>query len=205
MGDQHTCRIRHKRHRVPRLILGVLLAAGLSRRYGPEDKLLARWKGPALVQHAAGSLLASGCDRLLAVVSSGAVAAALPAGFTLATIPRGLPMSQSWAGAVRHGQKAGAQKLLFALGDMPNITSETLIRLIAIAEETAGGAACSHAGIAMPPACFPLATCLGILTTDDGDRGARPLLAALPDKALLPLSGDEALDIDRPQDRNPHL
>lgn len=180
------------------MILGVLLAAGASRRFGPEDKLLSDWKGQSLISHAASALNLAGCDAILAVTSSEAVARALPPAFLHCPVAPGQPMSASWEAAVRMGQRLGADQLLFALGDMPNIRAETLQRLAALAR--AGiGAGCALNGRPLPPASFSLSSCLAVLPLSPGDQGARPLLSALPRARLIDLSPVEAFDLDLPR------
>ncbi len=50
--------------------VGLLLAAGLSRRFGGDDKLLTLFRGQALVRHAAAVMARLFLDRRMAVVSS---------------------------------------------------------------------------------------------------------------------------------------
>jgi len=51
--------------------VAVLLAAGLSRRYGGAGKLVAEFRGKPLVLHAAGTIAALPFSRRLAVCRSG--------------------------------------------------------------------------------------------------------------------------------------
>ena len=55
-------------------VAALLLAAGASRRFGADDKLLARVGGTALVAHAARSLHLPQVDIRIAVAASDAVA-----------------------------------------------------------------------------------------------------------------------------------
>src|SRR5271165_4945182 len=109
--------------------LGVLLAAGASRRFGPEDKLLAPYRGGALVRSAATSLLGAGCDAVLAIVSSVDVAAALPTGIEICSIAPGQPMAVSFHTAIDQAVARRASRLLICLGDMPNVKPALLRRL----------------------------------------------------------------------------
>lgn len=129
--------------------LGVLLAAGASRRFGAEDKLLAPWEGRPLVVAAARTLARAGCDQLAAVVSSEAVAAVLPANFHAIHIEPGQNMSTSFHAACLYAEAKGADRMLIALGDMPSLQVETLIQLLASTYESI---ACHLSGVRMPPA-----------------------------------------------------
>lgn len=178
---------------------GILLAAGASRRFGTQDKLLAGWRGAPLVSHPARALAQAGCDALAAVVSSPAVARALPPSFLIRPIAADQPMSASFAAAWSLAAELGAERLLIVLGDMPGISAGTLQRLQALAGARGGSCACSHAGTRMPPALIRRGD-LEALNLAPGDHGARALIATLPEDALLPLDEAEARDVDRPAD-----
>lgn len=171
--------------------LGILLAAGASRRFGVEDKLLAPWRGGAIVGASAATLAKAGCDHLAAVVSSDSVAAALPAVFEVVRIAPGQEMSASFCAACLRAEELGAHRLLIALGDMPGLRVETLQRLL----EGEESRACQFDGIRMPPAVL-LPADWRIALQDKADQGARATIRALPHSALIPLAAEEALDID---------
>ncbi|WP_295534255.1 NTP transferase domain-containing protein [uncultured Thioclava sp.] len=176
--------------------LGILLAAGASRRFGSQDKLLADWNGAPLVLAAARSLEAAGCDALLALVSSERVGAALPASFQVHQIERGLPLSRTWRMARDCAMTLHAERALFVLGDMPSVSTDTLRTLV---NSDSGSRACVFNGISMPPALL-VADDMRRMPDPEQDQGARELLRALPHKSLIPLSAQEACDIDIPQD-----
>lgn len=169
---------------------GVLLAAGLSRRFGPADKLLSPWHGRPLVTAAASTLAQAGCDDLAAVVSSDAVAAALPPSFHIIRIAPGLPMAASFRAACHFAEDRGADRLLIALGDMPGVSAGTLRWLL----DGTTSRACQHDGARMPPALLLRADWQA--ATPDGDQGARAILARLPPYALRDLQPPEAADVD---------
>lgn len=179
--------------------VGILLAAGRSRRFGENDKLLAPWRGAPLVLAAARTLAAAGCEALAAIVSSDAVGDVLPEDYALCRVPQGQPLSASFRRAREWALAVEADRLLIALGDMPAIAPETLRRLAARPES----GACIHRGIRMPPALLRVEDLRGF-ALEEGDRGARGLLATLPETALLPLAENEARDVDYPQDLDPN-
>ncbi|MBC7145981.1 MAG: NTP transferase domain-containing protein [Thioclava marina] len=176
--------------------LGILLAAGASRRFGAQDKLLADWEGAPLVVAAARALEAAGCDALLALVSSDAVEAVLPAPFRAIRAAPGLPLSHTWRAARDHAQQLQAERALFMLGDMPSVSAGTIRTLMA---DDGGSRACVFDGIPMPPALLTADDMRG-LRAEEGDQGARALLRSLPRNSLVPLMAEEALDIDTPKD-----
>lgn len=176
--------------------MGVVLAAGGSRRFGADDKLLALWRGRPLVAWAAGALRESGCEELVAVVSSADVAAVLPAGFAVHHLPPGLPMSASLRLALRLARQRGAEGLLVCLGDMPNITAAVLQQLLLLP----GSGACLQGGRRLPPAYIMSEDFSFALGAQDGDHGARDLIEALPDARLIQICRNMAHDVDRPAD-----
>ena len=173
--------------------VGLLLAAGASRRFGPQDKLLAPLRGRPLVDHAAATMRAVPLDLRIAVVASAAVAARLE-GFRIVTVAPGGQAESLRAGVEAAG---GADRLLIALGDMPDVTPDHLARVLAAATDASPSA--SHDGASvLPPACFPR-DLLPALAALHGDRGAGSLLRGLGPGQLV---AAPALlrDIDRPDD-----
>jgi molybdenum cofactor cytidylyltransferase len=173
----------------------LLLAAGLSRRFGAEDKLSACLDGRPLIHHAAQVLAAIPFGLRLTVTGRDGPDLA-PFGFerVINDVPE-LGQSQS----IRLGVEAMAEGpwsgLLIALGDMPHIT-EGHVRAILDAgggEEIVASAA---AGKAMPPAWFPRSR-FAELTRLSGDQGARTLLR---DARLVQAPADVLADVDSPAD-----
>ncbi|SED66846.1 NTP transferase domain-containing protein [Rhodobacter sp. 24-YEA-8] len=179
--------------------LGVLFAAGASRRFGADDKLLVEWRGAPLVCQAANLLMAAFCDESVAVVSSPAVAAVLPAGMKQLQIPQGQTMSLSWRSALQYAQEAGADNLLIMLGDMPNLTDGILHDLIRRGVRF-GNSACCLGDKALPPAFLALKECLSLGVDPYADQGARALIARIPQEALVRITSAEGLDIDVRED-----
>ena len=178
--------------------VGVLLAAGGSSRFGTADKLLAPYRGRPLVSHAADAMRAARLDRLLAVVSSRDVAAELD-GFECVWPEDGqASMSASIRAGIRRAEATGAQCALIALGDMPGITSGHLSRLVTACTAEMP-AATTDGQRPMAPACFPRRS-FPLLTSLDGDAGARTLIRDLPAERLVAASAEALVDMDAPED-----
>ena len=178
--------------------VGLLLAAGRSERFGREDKLLAPLWGAPLVTHAARVLVGAGCDQLIAVTSSPAVADVLP-GFEIVGIGERAPLqSDSLRAGIARAKGLGADQALIALGDMPCVSLATLQELLRICP--AGGASAATDGLRrMPPACFASELFSALLDLK-GDQGARAFLKDLPLDACVRVAGQELLDIDTVED-----
>jgi molybdenum cofactor cytidylyltransferase len=172
---------------------GLLLAAGASRRFGPEDKLLALFAGRPLLSHAAAAMRAASLDRRIAVVSSAATAALLD-GFEIIRIAQGEQSDSLRAGLAAAG---APDRLLIALGDMPLVTVTLLDRVIATCTDDLPSASREADGPVMPPACFP-ASWLPRLAELSGDQGAGRPLRDLPTSQIVEASG-QLPDIDTPE------
>jgi molybdenum cofactor cytidylyltransferase len=171
---------------------GLLLAAGASRRFGPDDKLLAKYRVRPLLAHAADAMRGVDLSRRLAVITNPLLRPLLD-GFDIVTIPQGEQSDSLRAGLEAAGSP---DRLLIALGDMPEVTAEHLGHVLAAA--TADSPAASHDGTdPMPPACFPR-TWLPQLAALRGDQGAGRLLRDLPPSRMVPAPG-QLRDIDLPQ------
>ncbi|MGQ3676023.1 nucleotidyltransferase family protein [Xanthobacter sp. TB0139] len=178
---------------------GILLAAGLSRRFGPENKLLTPYRGRTLVTWAAEALLEGGCDVVAAITSSEEVAARLPAGMQNLPLSPGLPMAASFRAAIAFAQARQAGRALICLGDMPHVTPHMLKSLLA----RPGNTACISNGVRLPPLLLMEADYEEAARTAEGDRGARAFLQELPEEALFPLEAMAGLDVDTTEDLRP--
>ena len=178
----------------------ILLAAGMSKRFGNSNKLMAMFRGRPLVAHAAETLRDFAPDQLIAVVSSLDMASELDR-FTCIPV-NGVSAEQS--GSLRIGVEfaslAGADRIIIALADMPFITVPLLRGLCAKCTLNNGSVA-TDGHKRSPPACFPrehFETLSNLL----GDRGARELLWEIPDNGLVSVNGSELADIDTVDDLN---
>ncbi|MEO9968806.1 MAG: nucleotidyltransferase family protein [Hyphomonadaceae bacterium] len=176
----------------------IMLASGLSTRFGTEDKLLAPLNRKPVASHAA-SLFASYRTGLHCSV----VPETAPERTNLFSAQRWtilnnpspeLGQGASIAIAARHLLSTDATASLILLADMPFVTENYLSDLI---EATPNGyAAMSQSGsTSQPPALFPRAA-FHALADCSGDTGARGVFTKLSKTALHPISPDMARDID---------
>lgn len=169
----------------------VLLAAGASLRFGPNDKLLAPLGGKPLVTHAADALRASDLDARIAVVRSNEVAALLT-GFETVTPQEADPkQSDSLRAGVLKAQDVGATQITVVLGDMPFITAG-MINAVSQACTSTRPAAAWDGTRPIPPVCFPSVFFDDLLALQ-GDRGAAALLS---DAVFVSASGLTLHDVD---------
>lgn len=174
--------------------IGLLLAAGASRRFGAANKLLAPLNGRPLIGYAAEAMRGAGVSRRIVVISDPAVAVHLD-GFEIVQIARGEQSDSLRAGLAA---ATGAERLLIALGDMPLVTSGLLRRVLEQASEDMPSASCDVGGQPMPPACFPRAM-LPALARLTGDQGAGRLIRDLPTRQLVRAEG-QLVDVDTAAD-----
>lgn len=180
------------------MLAGVLLAAGASRRFGPDDKLLSTFEGRPLVTHAAEALRLVQPDLLVGVVRSGQIADRL-SGYHCVTPPETDPkQADSLRAGVAEAKARGATRVLVVLGDMPLVTPDLMQAVVARCTDTQPSAATNGAR-PMPPACFPAAS-LDDLLALRGDRGAGALLKGLPPSALVEASAEQLRDVDTPEE-----
>ncbi len=166
--------------------MGIVLAAGRSKRFGAKNKLLARFHGAPIASYAAGAMRAAPFARRLAVVSDPAVAD-LFEGFEIVEAPPGLPQSESLRLGLRKAMARGAERVVVALADMPLVTSDLLTE-IDRRSAIHGASASVDGDRRSPPAGFSRRHFEALLNTT-GDRGAVTLLRDLPPAALVDASG----------------
>lgn len=191
-------------------VVGLLLAAGMGRRFDPQgrhDKLLARIAGTPVATRSARTLLAA-CGRVLAVVRprSPELCEALAAGGITEFVE--CPQAEQGMGhSLACGARAAASSrpglIVVALADMPWIQVATIRKLIAAARRP--GAAGDQIVVAESaarrghPVIFTAAH-LPELGRCDGDRGAAALLGRYP-VVRIPVDDPGVIhDIDRPED-----
>ncbi len=182
-------------------VAAILLAAGRSKRFGTEDKLLAPLDGVPLVLHAARRIADLSTGRRIAVCGpdSAEIVELLGAfRFEIVINPDpGRGLSSSLALGIAEASQGGGEAALLCLADMPFVSVDHLQALLDRFDPQAAPAVASAAGeTAMPPAVFARGL-FGSLQKLEGDQGARDLLAGA---ARIPAGLHELTDIDRPAD-----
>jgi molybdenum cofactor cytidylyltransferase len=176
----------------------VVLAAGLSRRYGASNKLLADFNGKPLALHIAETLADLPFHQRIAVcpVEDGQLRALfLDRGFEIALNSdptRG--QASSLAVGVAAAAKTGPDAILICLADMPLVSATLVTKLIEMLDTDPIGIVASASlseRLAGPPAIFAPAHFQSLMSLE-GDVGARVMLRAaptmlVPDECLLDL------------------
>lgn len=175
----------------------VLLAAGLSRRYGAGGKLVANYRGKPLALHIADTLAALTLSQRIAVCRSGDE--------DLATLLRGRGFfivlnpdtARGMASSLALGIEAvTADAAIVCLADMPNVSPGQLRAVIDAGRRYGIAASAAQGGPPTPPAYFGRAHFAKLMALE-GDRGARGLLGDVP---LVVAPADELADVDTPAD-----
>lgn len=187
-------------------ISAILLAAGSSRRFGADNKLLAMLDGKPLIRHGAEVLAKAGLGEIIVVTGPDAdrIAAAL-AGLDVRLVhnPRHL---DGMGGSVATGVRAlspAARGALICPGDMPRLDPALLARLIATFTANNGQPIVYPSlpdGSQRNPVLWP-ARLFGELAALTGEMGAKSLLQAHTAEAIaVRCEPDPLLDIDTAED-----
>lgn len=164
----------------------VLLAAGLSQRFGDGNKLVEPLGGKPLLGHAADLIRSLPFARRIAVVSGDEVAALL-GDFERVTNPA---PEQGQDGSVRLGLAAAgdARAILLCLADMPAVTADHL-RALADAADDITAAISATGGWRSPPLLLPRALAERV-------SADRPVRASVAGGRLVEVTASAALLCD---------
>lgn len=177
---------------------GILLAAGQSRRFGKNNKLLADFHGKELASYAADAMTSASFDHKIAVVSDPSTAKIFFE-YTLIQAPvDNISQSASLRAGVAYASNFGATQIVIALADMPFVTADTLNEIARISKNQ-GIAACTDGTRRTPPAGFR-AEYFDALGASSGDTGAKSMIRSLPEECLLTVETRQLLDIDTASD-----
>jgi molybdenum cofactor cytidylyltransferase len=164
-------------------VTALLLASGLSRRFGTANKLIEPLDGKPLVAHAAGLARSLPLGARLAVVppQDRAVRTLIEA-FGFETVANPQPedgRESSLRLGLSHALEAGAQAILVLLADMPHVDAAH-IRGLAEAASLDRAAVSAKGDQAMPPLIIPAGIARIALATAE-----LPIRAALSDAVRL--------------------
>jgi len=186
-------------------VVGVLLAAGTSSRFGTENKLLAEIDGTPIVRRAARTLLRADTDSVVVVLGHEADRvrdALFDLDLSFVENPdyeRG--QSTSVAAGVDAAARSDADAAVFLPGDMPFVAPDTVNALRSAYDAGVGSAlAAAFEGRRGNPVLFD-ARHFDALRRVDGDTGGRRVFLDADTAALVSVddSGVRA-DVDTPAD-----
>ena len=183
-------------------IIGILLSAGQSERFGVNDKMIALYNERPLVLHAAQAMAALELQSLIAVTRPYLDAPSMsklltPVGFTAITnkAPEA-GLSRSIACAISSIMASTCQGVLICLADMPNVTTAHLAAVCKAASSARSIIASSDGNTRSPP-CFIGRKHFHSLLALEGDQGARKLLR---DALVVEVEAKILHDVDSPAD-----
>ena len=179
----------------------VILAAGTSSRLGSPKQML-EYNGKTLLQHAIDTALATGCPKVMVVLGARADMLKLK----LSNQPIEILENKNWqegmTSSIRYALQnitiAGFQpeSIIFMVCDQPFVTSSLLMSLVEKGVETGLPIIASgYDDKAGTPALFHKSMFPQLMDLK-GDKGARPLLAAQPEKVAIVPFPKGVTDID---------
>lgn len=185
-------------------VVGLVLAAGTSSRFGEEDKLLAELQRRPIVEHSVRSLAKSNISLIYSVISGEdnrvRQAVAPSSRIVVNDIDRQGQATSVRAGIEAIRRRTALDAVVIALGDMPFVEPATVDSLIDVYRSgIADVAVAGYQHQRGNPVLFD-ASYLDSLATVSGDTGARHLIAK--GDAVLVETGDPGVvqDIDTPAD-----
>ncbi|WP_443970747.1 nucleotidyltransferase family protein [Sphingobium sp. CR28] len=184
----------------PATVALLLLAAGQSKRFGTEDKLLAPLDGVPLGLHVATRLAAMKLGWRIAICREESPLIESLTGLDFDIVINrdpGRGLSSSLALGIERAEAVGADAALVVLADMPFVTPRHFVALLASFDpDQSSIVASSGDSVAMPPALFGRAY-FDRLRAMQGDKGGRALFS---DAKLVRADPAELRDIDHPED-----
>lgn len=181
----------------------VVLASGLSKRFGHQNKLLAMLDGKPVAEYIAETIDKTEIRSRVVVVPDGEVALSeifRKRKFQIiknktAELGQGASLS---LGVSAPQQDAGVKAVFVCLADMPFIQAEIFTDL-ASKIDGRQAAVCTEGTQHTPPALFTRAIFPALISLT-GDQGAKHILSALSDVGKVAVSAAYLKDIDRPED-----
>ena len=185
-------------------IAGIILAAGGSTRMG-EPKLGLTWHGAPLVRWVARTAFAAGCSPVIVVTGADPEKVETSLANLPVTFAHNLEWQQGQSTSVHTGVQmlpADVDAAMIMLGDQPQIPLDVLQSLINtyLAETPPPPiVAVANGGRRGNPVLFDKAL-LPVLTTLEGDAGARTIFSRFPVQLIPFDDANLLLDVDSPED-----
>jgi molybdenum cofactor cytidylyltransferase len=174
----------------------ILLASGLSRRFGDLDKLEQPFLGKPLAFHVVTAFEDIPFQARF-VIKNGTRLDFEGRGYqVIHNDDPAAGMARSVKLGVERAKRDGAQAVLIALADMPRVTASHVYHLLEAADSTDAVVASSNGRRPCPPAVFAAGQ-FDFLLALQGDAGARDLVRA--GKHVV-TSEAELIDVDTPED-----
>ncbi|MDP1028518.1 nucleotidyltransferase family protein [Sphingomonas sp. KR1UV-12] len=174
----------------------ILLAAGRSARFGPQNKLGADLLGLPVGLHVVTALEDIPFRARLAISGGGALDFSTRGYTVIQNDQQDLGMSESVKLGVARAREMEAAAVLIVLADMPRVTAAHIGRLLDAADSSDAVVASSDGREPKPPVLFGRDRFDALLSLT-GDRGARDLIRAGHHVVTSPA---ELIDIDTPED-----
>jgi len=189
----------------PNVVHGIVLAAGFSRRYGEQNKLVESFRGSPLVSHSVETLESARVSAVTVVVGYQSKAVGRAINDLDVTLIKNdshnSGQSSSIHSGVTHVQESDADAIIIALGDMPAVSTRTINDLVTAYNQDAGDAlAAAYDGKRGNPVLFDKRY-FDDLQSLSGDQGGRQVLFEADQPGLVETRDPGVCaDIDRPKD-----
>jgi molybdenum cofactor cytidylyltransferase len=184
------------------MIVGVLLAAGGSRRFGSQ-KLVTPVRGLPLIRHGE-QLLEQTTDHVIAVIGSDALVVRAALAGTRAEIIENPEWRDGISTSLRRGVASVAphvEAVIVTLGDQPNVRPDIVRKLVDVWRQTGFLIVTArYRGVRAPPVLLsrPVFRDVAALV---GDVGAKALMDQHPESVgYVDLDEDPPKDVDKPGD-----
>jgi len=173
----------------------IILAAGLSRRFGDKDKLLSGVEGKPLARHVVDALAPiKFTKRYVVIGENNSSLSDIFSGYS--TIINSRPEEGQWRSiqlGAAQALKGGAMRAMVCLADMPRIPTSHYAALLKCDKSTMT----SVENVAQPPAIFDHKGLQALDGLKPGQQG-KNVLSGSPN--MITLSAHLAVDIDRQED-----
>ena len=176
---------------------GIVLAAGSSSRMEGANKLLLPWKGQCVLQVVVERICEVGLGEVIVVTGHQRAAIEEALSYYPVRLVHNPDFAEGMAASIRVGVEAavGEKGYLFALGDMPQIASKTMLKVAEAlkSSETIAVPVCN--GRRGHPVAIGSAYRDALLALT-GDRGARPVLEKNAANVVEVAVEDEGIFVD---------